>query len=99
MELTTERIKVCGIEIDGEFKQDVLEAIAMKDLPYEVIIHKSKHHEAESWCRERFGPRWEALGNKNGTWCCFWAGRERFSAYRYHFANDKDMVLFSLRWL
>jgi hypothetical protein len=91
------RVFVHGIEVDGEFADAILEAIAMKDLPYEVIIHKSKNHEAEAWCRQHFGLRWEAIGNRDGTWCCFWTGREL--AYRYHFANERDMIWFSLKWL
>jgi len=66
--------------------------------PYEVIIHKSRHYEAEAWCREHFGPRWAAIGNLDGRWCCFWTGRERFGGYRYHFADERDMLLFSLKW-
>ena len=66
--------------------------------PYEVIIHKSRYYEADAWCCEHFGPRWTATSNKDGKWCCFWAGRERFGGYRYHFADERDMLLFSLKW-
>jgi hypothetical protein len=93
------RIVVHGIEIDGEFKQDVLAAIAMKDLPHTVQIHKSKHREAETWCRENLGPRWEALGNREGNWCCFWAGpRVKFQGYNYYFASERDAVIVSLKF-
>ena len=65
---------------------------------HEVIIHKSRHHEAEAWCREHFGARWAAMSNMSGTWCCFWAGRERFGGYRYHFADESAAVMFALKW-
>lgn len=70
----------------------------MKEFPYEVMIHKSNHLPAEAWCRERFGPRWSVTENRNGSWCCFWGGRERLDHFRYYFANDRDMVMFLLRW-
>lgn len=72
----------------------------MNDLPYEVFISKDQHREAEAWCREKFGPRWEATGYRQGIWCCFWAGFRgpHSGKYRYYFQNDKDAMLFILRW-
>jgi hypothetical protein len=91
-------VKVNGIEVDGEFADAIVEAIAMKDFPYTVQIHKSRHYEAEAWCREHLGPRWSVTENRNGIWCCFWAGRENFGYYNYHFGNERDMIIFSLKW-
>lgn len=71
----------------------------MRNLDYTVRIHKSNHLEAEAWCRERLGPRWEVTGNREGLWCCFWAGpRAGAAAYDYHFANEADMIWFKLTW-
>jgi hypothetical protein len=72
--------------------------VVVKDLPYEVVISKENHKEAAAWCRERLGPRWEVTRNRKGIWCCFWEGFRRGGDYRYHFQNDKDAVLFVLRW-
>jgi hypothetical protein len=70
----------------------------VKELPYTVQIHKSKHHDAESWCRETLGLRWEVTGNRQGIWCCFWAGRKNFGSYVYHFERERDALVFSLKW-
>lgn len=67
-------------------------------LPHEVVIDPSQHHEAETWCWQHLGPRWEAFGNKSGRWACFWEGRRRFGGYRYHFADEQDATIFALRW-
>lgn len=92
-------ITVHGIEIDDEFKEAIIEAISMKDLNYTVRIHKTRHLDAERWCRENLGPRWEVIGNRSGTWCCFWAGhRSKIPGYDYHFANERDMIWFALKF-
>lgn len=72
----------------------------MKELPYEVFISKDAHREAEAWCREQFGKRWEAIGNRTGIWCCFWSGFRDKNAgkYRYYFQNERDYLMFILRW-
>ncbi len=72
----------------------------MRELPYEVVIHKSRQRDAERWCRENLGPRWEVTGNRDGIWCCFWEGfrGEHAGKYRYYFANEGDTIMFILRW-
>jgi hypothetical protein len=69
-------------------------------LDYEVFISKDKHHDAEKWCREKLGKRWNVLDNREGIWSCFWAGTRNPNAgkYRYAFKNQKDAVWFTLRW-
>lgn len=89
-----------GIEIDGEFKEAVIEAIAMKDLPYTVLIHKSRYRAAKVWCEQHIGPRcWNVTDNRSGQWACFWAGREDFAGYNFHFAREEDMIWVALKWL
>jgi hypothetical protein len=92
-------VTLYGIEIDGEFKEAVIEAIAMKDLPYTIRIHKNKYREVEQWCKEHIGERWGAIDNRDGNWCCFWAGREDFAGYNFHFAREEDMIWVALKWL
>ena len=72
--------------------------VTVKNLPYEVLIPRSRHHEAEAWCRARLGPRWAALDNLSGEWSCFWAGFQRGGGYRYHFESEKVAMEFALRW-
>lgn len=73
---------------------------------YKTLIHKSQHHQAARWCYETFGARWAAVeyGNgigkatKSGVWACFWAGRDNFEYYNFHFHNEQDFTLFVLKW-
>jgi len=64
---------------------------------FEVFIDKSKHIDAERWCRANFGKRWD-LDNRNGVWGKFWAGPDKHSQYRFTFAREQDMIWFTLRW-
>jgi hypothetical protein len=63
-----------------------------------VIIHKTQQRQAEKWCREQLGQRWEAIGNRSGLWCCFWAGNKDHDKYRFYFQNEKDALVFGLKW-
>lgn len=69
----------------------------MKEFPYIVTTKKLKH-EADQWCTKNIGERWFAVGRKTGNWTCFWAGRDDPKSYRWYFKNEKDAVMFSLRW-
>jgi len=70
------------------------------------IISDLKPHLSESWCEQQFGKRWSHINNNDGVWTVFWTGlgvedREiKYKAsYRYLFKEEKDAMLFSLRWL
>jgi hypothetical protein len=91
-------ITVHGVEVDGEFRDAIIQALAMKELPYSVRIHKSKHLEVERWCRQRLGERWSVTGNRQGQWACFWAGREDFAGYNFYFTRQEDLVWVALKW-
>lgn len=72
-----------------------------KDLPF-VFLRSRKtqedHFEISEWCEDQFGPRWEAVNYRDGNWCVFWAGREFPKSYKWYFKNEKDAMLFVLRW-
>jgi hypothetical protein len=70
----------------------------MKQLPYGVQTDKKVVHEAEHWCVTQWGPRWEAVGNRTGTWCLFWAGRDRFNNYQWWFETEEQRMWFTLKW-
>lgn len=73
----------------------------MRAPEHEVFIkHRkgSSDEEMTVWCTKRFGKRWSAIDHREGTWCCFWAGRERPGHFRWCFTHEQDMVLFLLRW-
>lgn len=65
---------------------------------YEFILPKKDHWAMVEWCTQRFGPRWEAIGHREGIWCSFWAGREHFEMYKWYFKNAQDATIFLLRW-
>lgn len=75
----------------------------MKDkFPYTIPVPKyrgDRHWEQTKWCEEKFGKRWSVVDNREGVWCCFWAGRENPGKYKFEFTNEKDAILFSLTWL
>ena len=68
-------------------------------LDYEVMIYKDQCRKVMRWCEEQHGPRWEAVGNRSGIWCVFWAGREHTDRYKFCFAHERDMLMFVLRWI
>ena len=73
----------------------------MKQLPYGVQTDKKIIHDAERWCREQWGPRWEAIGNRSGTWCLFWGGTRvemAPSTYQWWFETEEQRMWFSLKW-
>jgi len=72
----------------------------MEDLPFEIVIDKKRNDEAADWCRQQWGDRWSVVDNRKGIWCCFWCGTRGVKAgmYRYHFQNERDAIMFALRW-
>lgn len=72
-----------------------------KDFPYVFYIpHKKNHWEADAWCRQHFGERWSVVDNRQGVWCCFWRGfrSQGPGHYEWLFENERDALLFALRW-
>jgi 1,4-alpha-glucan branching enzyme len=74
----------------------------MNKLEYEVILEDletpSAHRSLISWCEEQWGERWNPITNREGLWACFWTGRSLPMSYRYCFADERDQILFILRW-
>lgn len=71
---------------------------AFRKLKYNILIDADQHGEAGDWCLEKFGKRWEAIRNTDGYWTMFWAGRNNFDKYVFHFVEERDYVHFILRW-
>jgi hypothetical protein len=70
-----------------------------RKLQYNTLIDAKKHREAGEWCLTQFGKRWQAIGETDGAWTMFWAGRDHSDKYIFHFVDEKDYVLFILRWV
>ena len=65
---------------------------------YEFTLPKKQHWTMSKWCEQQFGPRWEAVGYREGIWCTFWAGRDMPTMYKWYFKNHEDATVFLLRW-
>jgi hypothetical protein len=75
--------------------------MAMTKLPYSLWTSKTILAPASEWCKENFGPRWDGIGNRTGTWSVFWGGNtvENYpSTYQWHFATEEQLMWFKLRW-
>ena len=72
--------------------------MAMNRLEYEVYTSKLVVEDAKAWCYEQWGTRWEALGNRSGTWSVFWAGIDEPGRYRWNFATEQQAIWFRLKW-
>jgi hypothetical protein len=68
-------------------------------LTHIVTIHKSHKDDAQAWCQQQFGRRWDLINNRDGAWSMFWAGRDHYEEYRFSFAHEQDAAWFALRWL
>jgi hypothetical protein len=73
--------------------------VELRQLDYEVLLDSDKHRSASHWCKNQFGTRWNPIDNRGGLWSMFWGGRGMTDKYRFCFANEKDMLLFILRWV
>jgi hypothetical protein len=70
----------------------------MKQLPYGVQTPKDIVEPARAWCQEQWGPRWEAVGDREGTWTVFWGGRGIPSHYQWWFETEQQQIMFTLKW-
>lgn len=71
---------------------------AFRTLEHSVLIDAKTHRNAGAWCSEQFGKRWEAIGNTDGAWTMFWAGRNDREKYIFHFVEEQDKLMFILKW-
>jgi len=75
--------------------------VVVKELPYGMQTDRNILREAESWCIEQWGPRWQVSGNPKGTWTVFWGGNhvENYpSTYQWWFETEQQQLMFTLRW-
>ena len=72
--------------------------MGVRDLPFTVSTERHDY-KAEQWCIDQFGPRWIAIDRRDGNWTRFWVGPASPKTYEWHFRNEKDMMMFILRWL
>jgi hypothetical protein len=74
----------------------------MNKLEHEVILEDQETPgellSVRHWCEEQWGERWCPITNREGLWACFWTGKHKPMSYRYCFADERDLVLFILRW-
>lgn len=70
-----------------------------RKLEHSILIDADKHKDAGAWCLKQFGKRWEAIDHTDGSWAMFWAGVNNHNKYIFHFVEERDYVLFILRWV
>lgn len=68
------------------------------DFSHKFELPKRLHYQQEQWCIEKFGPRWNAIDYRDGTWTVFWSGTRKPRYYTWYFKNEPDAALFALRW-
>ena len=71
---------------------------AFRKLEHSVLIDGKTHWAAGAWCLAQFGKRWQAIGDTDGAWTMFWAGREHHDKYIFHFVEERDKLMFILKW-
>jgi hypothetical protein len=66
---------------------------------YEIFTPSIVVSDAMVWCKKHFGKQWRSQKNPQGTWIVI--GPDEPPArndYRWYFRNEKDAMLFTLRW-
>ena len=70
-------------------------------LPYIVILSRELVvNETIEWCKDQIGERWKPSGcARNGKWTGHAAHLpDDYSKVMFAFANEKDAIVFKLRW-
>lgn len=69
-------------------------------LPYIVtLLADTTAANAQLWCEKHIGERWGPGRWRNGNWTAFVVtNRPESSKIRFFFANEKDAMVFKLRW-
>lgn len=74
-------------------------------LPYSVILEHVNNDNIwniRQWCYNNFGPCWGVVEgedtSRKGTWTVIWTVTKKFYGYRWYFRNEKDLLMFQLRW-
>jgi len=88
--------------------QSILEAIIQREKERDVLFQKTFPYKIDlrvdlsdydpiilRWCEEQFGKQWGLL-NPNGIWT---EHLRHVGCREWHFKNEKDAVLFALRWV
>ena len=67
-------------------------------LRHVVYIESYRHPEANAWCEQMFGTKFNPIDNRAGTWGMYWAGINLREKYQFRFTHEKDMLWFRLKW-
>lgn len=71
-----------------------------EDFEFKIRLKMRKAWLARRWSRKTFGRQWCPVYNNKGVWNVFSDGGGGYeSYYSWHFKNQSDAVLFSLRWM
>jgi hypothetical protein len=72
---------------------------------YEKLKYKTNISSSDSvndglaWCRKNLGERWCPVEKRSNKWSCSWMGwYDDQSVYKFSFAEEKDLVMFKLKF-
>ncbi len=68
-------------------------------LKYKTNVLADSVHDGQTWCRENLGERWCPVEKKSNKWASAWMGWfNDQSTYQFSFAEEKDLVMFKLKF-
>ena len=68
---------------------------------HHLIYIKKPSFEVYKWCESQFGARWNPINSRSGRWTAFWAGPRctlGSEYYQFQFVDEKDAIMFTLKW-
>lgn len=68
----------------------------MKKFHYSFTSDKFKIRDISHWCTEQYGPKWDPIHNKEGSWSYRWNVKE--NNLIFYFCEEKQAILYMLRW-
>jgi hypothetical protein len=86
-------------------EEQLKESMIPEMLPYKIVMdghnNEFESESAREWCKQHIGKEWILKENTQGVWSdwiCVWDA-EMHGIRTWHFKNEKDAVLFALRWV
>jgi hypothetical protein len=68
-------------------------------LNYKTNVSIDSVHDGQAWCRENLGERWCPVEKRSNKWSSDWMGwYNDQSVYKFSFAEEKDLVMFKLKF-
>ena len=75
--------------------------VGMKNFPYKITVGVLDHIDdmlTSHWCEKQFGSRWDPIEHNKGKWYSCWVGWPGSKKRQFIFSDERDAVLFALRF-